>query len=642
MTQKTCTLERPSVERRSENPARRSVQDIIRNPHTTYNNGNGGSDTGMMGDDRNDDILVIGIDFGTTFSGVAWSTAADFARNEINLVTSWPGSGTQEAKAPTELFYEDGQVMWGYDIPLDADPIRWFKLLLVKDEDLTKELRNSEPLVHARKFVDETEKKPVELIADYLRALFEHTLYVIRKARGQSVLDALRFHVVITVPAIWQDYARRDMEQAAEMAGIMDSRPAGQTKLTFAPEPEAAALSTMYESGRNLNKGDVFVICDAGGGTVDLISYEVTNNKPLAIKEVGEGTGGLCGGVFIDKAFEKACRDRLGRKWGRLSPAVIKGLMKKEWEVAIKSTFKPDTKRSNREYIVGFPLEAFRTPSDSFDDLSKQPLIKNGRIHFQQSHIKEMFAGSFRGIDTLVNNQIRMALKKKSKVTGIILVGGLGTSPYLYEHLKDKHSTSNVSEILQSGGIKPRTAICRGAIYKGFLEKPSGTIVPPIEVTSTVSRYSYGIKYVTEYNEAQHLPEDKMWDGSQWRARNQIKWYLKRGAVVPKSPVRYSFYEYIKDADDFDGTLNITLWVCEELDPPDREDSRVNAKCKFQLIVTTPYSKLPDWRTADGTMVKKLGYEIGMIPSGASLDFAVYMDGKELMSQNTSYTSVRF
>ncbi|KAI8289963.1 hypothetical protein K4K60_007210 [Colletotrichum sp. SAR11_57] len=514
MTQKTCTLERSS-----ENPARRSVQDIIRNPHTTYNNGNGGSDTGMMGDDRNDDILVIGIDFGTTFSGVAWSTAADFARNEINLVTSWPGSGTQEAKAPTELFYEYGQVMWGYDIPLDADPIRWFKLLLVKDEDLTKELRNSEPLVHARKFVDETEKKPVELIADYLRALFEHTLYVIRKARGQSVLDALRFHVVITVPAIWQDYARQDMEQAAEMAGIMDSRPAGQTKLTFAPEPEAAALSTLYESGRNLNKGDVFVICDAGGGTVDLITYEVTNNKPLAIKEVGEGTGGLCGGVFIDKAFEKACRDRLGRKWGRLSPAVIKDLMKKEWEVAIKSTFKPDTKRSNREYIVGFPLETFRTPSDSFDDLSKQPLIKNGRIHFQH----------------------------------------------------------------------------------------------------------YGIKYVTEYNEAQHLREDKMWDGSQWRARNQIKWYLKRGAVVPKSPVRYSFYEYIKDVDDFDGTLNITLWVCEELDPPDREDSR-----------------LPDWRTADGTMVKKLGYEIGMIPSGASLDFAVYMDGKELMSQDTSYTSVRF
>lgn len=203
--------------------------------------------------------------------------------------------------------------MWGYDIPLDVDPARWFKLLLVKEEDLGKELRNSEPLVYARKCVDDTAKKPVELVADYLRALFEHTLNVIRKARGQSVVDALRFHVVITVPAIWQDYARRDMEQAAEMAGIMGSRPAGQTKLTFAPEPEAAALSTLYEMGRNLNKGDVFIICDAGGGIVvgshvyrgsrlsspeheaklrqDLISYEVTNSKPLVIDEVGEGTG---------------------------------------------------------------------------------------------------------------------------------------------------------------------------------------------------------------------------------------------------------------------------------------------------------------------------------------------------------------
>ncbi|KAH9226360.1 hypothetical protein K456DRAFT_1754919 [Colletotrichum gloeosporioides 23] len=598
----------------------------------------------MIGNNRNDDVLVIGIDFGTTFSGVAWSTAADFARNEINLVTSWPGSEWQEAKAPTELFYEDGQVMWGYDIPLDAEPVRWFKLLLVKEEDLPKELRNSEPLVHARKFVEETEKKPVELIADYLRALFKHTLYVIRKARGQSVLDALRFHVVITVPAIWQDYARRDMEQAAEMAGIMDDRTAGQTKLTFAPEPEAAALSTLYELDRNLNKGDVFVICDAGGGTVDLISYEVTNSKPLTIEEVGEGTGGLYGGVFIDKAFEKACRDQLGRKWGRLSPAVIKAFMKDKWEVKIKSKFYPDARRSKKEYIVELPPEAFKTTSEKFGDPNKQPLIKDGRIHFQQSHIKGMFAGSFSGIDILVNNQIRTALKKKSKVTGIILVGGLGTSPYLYEHLKDKHSTSHVSEILQSGEIKPRTAICRGAIYKGFLEKPSGAIVPPIEVTSTVSRYSYGIKYVTGYNKAQHLPVDKMWDEheNQWRARNQIKWYLKRGAAVPKSPVRHSFYEYIKDADDFDGTLNITLLVCEELDPPDREDYRVNAKCKFQLIVTTPYSELPDFRTADGTMVKKLGYEIGMIPSGASLDFAVYIDGKELMSQNTSYTSVRF
>jgi hypothetical protein len=37
--------------------------------------------------------------------------------------------------------------------------------------------------------------------------------------------------------------------------------------------------------------GDAFVICDAGGGTVDLISYEVTALDPLELKELIPGTG---------------------------------------------------------------------------------------------------------------------------------------------------------------------------------------------------------------------------------------------------------------------------------------------------------------------------------------------------------------
>lgn len=37
---------------------------------------------------------------------------------------------------------------------------------------------------------------------------------------------------------------------------------------------------------------------------------------------------------------------------------------------------------------------------------------------------------------------------------GIILVGGLGSSPYLYEYLKALHSEAGIV-VLQSGGIKP-------------------------------------------------------------------------------------------------------------------------------------------------------------------------------------------
>jgi hypothetical protein len=37
--------------------------------------------------------------------------------------------------------------------------------------------------------------------------------------------------------------------------------------------------------------GDAFVLCDAGGGTVDLISYEVDSVTPLELKELVPGTG---------------------------------------------------------------------------------------------------------------------------------------------------------------------------------------------------------------------------------------------------------------------------------------------------------------------------------------------------------------
>ena len=102
----------------------------------------------------------------------------------------------------------------------------------------------------------------------YLKELWGHTLDSIRKARGDTILEALTFHIVITVPAIWKDYAREAMQQAASMAGMLSSRPAGKTTLTFAPEPEAAALSSLSDCKRSVDVGDVYVILDAGGGTV--------------------------------------------------------------------------------------------------------------------------------------------------------------------------------------------------------------------------------------------------------------------------------------------------------------------------------------------------------------------------------------
>ncbi|KAI6454363.1 hypothetical protein MCOR17_009015, partial [Pyricularia oryzae] len=72
----------------------------------------------------------------------------------------------------------------------------------------------------------------------------------------------------------------------------------------------------------------------------------------------------------------------------------------------------------------------------------------------------------------------------------IILVGGLGSSPYLYDYVKLHYKAKKV-KILQAAGNKPRSAIYRGAVLKGFFQdlRPDQDN-SPVKVTSTISRSS--------------------------------------------------------------------------------------------------------------------------------------------------------
>ena len=74
-----------------------------------------------------------------------------------------------------------------------------------------------------------------DLIGDYLEALWKHILETTYKARGKVVIEAMAFHVVITLPAIWKNYARQIMEEAARKARIFTTRPAGPTTLALLP-----------------------------------------------------------------------------------------------------------------------------------------------------------------------------------------------------------------------------------------------------------------------------------------------------------------------------------------------------------------------------------------------------------------------
>lgn len=110
---------------------------------------------------------------------------------------------------------------------------------------------------------------------------------------------------------MWSDRAKTATRQAAILAGIIS--PADHPeRLMLISEPEAAALYCERKSDQfNLTSGQRFMICDAGGGTVDLIVFEIdqrVEGGPRTLKEVTKGHGGSCGSTFLDEKMRTLLR----------------------------------------------------------------------------------------------------------------------------------------------------------------------------------------------------------------------------------------------------------------------------------------------------------------------------------------------
>jgi molecular chaperone DnaK (HSP70) len=193
--------------------------------------------------------VIIGIDFGTTYSGVAFTWSAKIDRMEV--VTSWDSelhSSSDEEKTPTAISIDPkGKLTWGYNIPFDAEQGKWFKLLLIDDKDLPDDVRDSTKIKEARAYLEKHNKTPIAVIAQYLRLLWNHCNQRITESVSRGLINYSKFHIVITVPAIWPEYARGRMREATKEAGMLEKRIAGKTELSFISEPEAAALATLSD-----------------------------------------------------------------------------------------------------------------------------------------------------------------------------------------------------------------------------------------------------------------------------------------------------------------------------------------------------------------------------------------------------------
>lgn len=160
----------------------------------------------------------------------------------------------------------------------------------------------------------------VDIISDYLKVFHTHAIKQILKAetkksnfslfKRQVTKGDFNIRYVLTVPAMWSASAKETMAQASIDAGIITKDELHN--LLIITEPEAAALYCDKLYSKFIRNPDSpedvsnFVVCDAGGGTVDLVTFQLnfTEDKKPIIYQVGEGSGDTCGSSYLDSKFK--------------------------------------------------------------------------------------------------------------------------------------------------------------------------------------------------------------------------------------------------------------------------------------------------------------------------------------------------
>ncbi|OJJ67906.1 hypothetical protein ASPBRDRAFT_199609 [Aspergillus brasiliensis CBS 101740] len=548
--------------------------------------------------------IIIGLDFGTTYSGVAWALSDCSDKPEV--ITSWPGGGNRTTpKVPSTMMIKcGGRVLWGYQTNyLVGDNIRGMKLLL--DEPQNPEYVAS--LIDAG-ILKKSRIPAVTLTGMYLTELVDHTKKIFQRRFGPAA-EEMEMQYVLTVPAIWSDKAKDATLQAALKAKIP------QKDITLVSEPEAAALYCLNSIQPNsIQNNDVVVVCDAGGGTVDLISYCVTTVSPLCLEEVAEGTGDICGSVMLDAGFKDF-----------LSVLVDdKHLSGKSCELAL--TYWQDHIKPNFASDPDFEEETHFVPLPGLKDNPKIGL-QDGFLQLDGAQIKNIFDPVVDRVKVQIIHQVHSARAKNKPVKAILLVGGFGSSEYLYRCIQETFSDITVMQPPNSW-----SAVMLGAVQYGL----EGN-----KVKQRIARCHYGVLHITSNpeNMAKFPDATRYWCAleEKWYIDDLMTWYIHKGDVINEGePIRMKFYRTraVNEKPIFTSKLKI----CLRSEAPKRRDNGVYKLCSLTSdLRSVPTRLFAKHTNSRGEVYYKVEYNLTMTPQSASIKFELEFNGQSYGEVQATY-----
>ena len=221
------------------------------------------------------------------------------------------------------------------------------------------------------------------------------------------------------------------------------------------------------------------------GGTVDIIVHKILDDGTLA--EVYKASGGAWGGTVVDKEFKKFVsslfdNDNCLEELWNLAPMDALDL-EREFEAKKRNV----TKDSTSALRLQLPQRLIMFSKANLQD-EKPKSITVAHMYIQSEEFKSFFTLAKKEIIKIIEN----ILKEVGTIDSVILVGGFSCSVFLREEIKMHSAFSKLKFVCPRD---PGVVVLQGAVLFGY---------NPRAVSARISRYTYGISVLVDFNENIH------------------------------------------------------------------------------------------------------------------------------------------
>ncbi|KAK8212751.1 hypothetical protein IWZ01DRAFT_541403 [Phyllosticta capitalensis] len=555
--------------------------------------------------------IIVGLDYGTTYSGVSYVTSNADSFEKIEVINQWPGTSDVASKVPTRIAYESennemGFDKWGYTVSAAHESYSWTKLLLDKSTILTgfddPSLRD---LMGSGMMRLPAHKSAQQVCNDFLAELYRH---VVKSCVGSRYL---------------QFDAARDATKSAALAAGFGSRK--MDTVNIITEPEAAALKPHLNPQciDPIRAGDNVLVCDCGGGTVDITTYQIVEAHPrLSFKEICVGMGGNVGSTYIDRNFNQWLINTFGNAYTSI-PAKKRGpgsALMRSFETA-KRTFSSEADDENDATIIEIEHLCMKAPSSSrFDEEEETLKLTYGEM-------REFFAPVLRDISRLMDEQVDHAKSLGNDIDRVILVGGFGDSDFLVGYIKSWCRGQRPKRPKLLCPPQSQAAIVKGAALRGLED---------LKPMSRIARRHYGFECAEAFREGidpEHLSRIDDWSGEKY-CDDRMTWGIHKGQTIDQDtetevPVFLAVTGTLTGDQRIDRT---TIYSCSHDDAPEYsfEDGIQRLGTVITEFSRAEILKAPKRKSGRKT-IRKLEYDIKVSFSAdeGAVVFATYIDGKQ-------------